>query len=615
MTIGNDRDREAAAGETRGEEDLSRRNLVVNLLGFAAGGLALEALSGCAGGKPGAEQVAAIQAAASGIAAPYYADTVAELRAMVDELGAVAVLTGYYARGDGGGGVFYWDDTPAVDDGGTFLNANGYKGAAAAGWRRLYSGAINVRWFGAIGGSLANDGPGIQNAIDAIANNVGGRVILPHTANGYFLTSTLSISSQAGIIIEGEKGQPDANHHPQLVWRGLSGGTMILLTNPLHITLRNLDIDGENGQNTADIGVRVTQSQGGWGVSNYEHLSIAGCNKNAWRFDGDAAIDGGRNHFKRCTFRCSLDATGDVDHACFVYTGGASNVQDVFDHCEWLYVYFPAAGQAETRGAAFYVDSGTPRLQLRNCYTKAGKGITAITPAHFTIDDHYSEDVDFVNLPDADERQVLRNCVHAVSGGASIVWGGSGAIGLPLVIDGGDYYGSVTATATGSPVVMVNNPNIAAGAMNMTPLNPYDERRFGRPHIRLGRPGTYTSASIGAVTALGFAPSVYENIDASGNPLANLNPSPVKGEVMKAQLVQNAVVYAPTNVDTYWDKGRIQEMHITGDPSQAYTVTFNSIYLLSGGSYTHSGAGKLDIIAFRFDGSNWVEIYRSLDVR
>ncbi len=62
------------------------------------------------------------------------------------------IIGGFYARGDGGGGTFIWipGATHPDPDGGIIFNATndttGY-------FQRLFSGPVNVRWFGAIKGA------------------------------------------------------------------------------------------------------------------------------------------------------------------------------------------------------------------------------------------------------------------------------------------------------------------------------------------------------------------------------------------------------------------------------------------------------------------------------
>ncbi|EJL77366.1 hypothetical protein PMI15_04688 [Polaromonas sp. CF318] len=57
-------------------------------------------------------------------------------------------LLGYFTPGDGGGGRFYFDSaSAAADDGGTVIAPTSGSGR----WKRIYSGAVSVDWFGATG--------------------------------------------------------------------------------------------------------------------------------------------------------------------------------------------------------------------------------------------------------------------------------------------------------------------------------------------------------------------------------------------------------------------------------------------------------------------------------
>jgi hypothetical protein len=180
--------------------DASRRELVTKLLGVAAGGAALQALTACAGesGETGfdAEDLGEVGQAIMGTATVIYVDSIGtvavidganqNLRGTPGTASQIAVAQGFSSKGDGGGGVFYWDTTTTNrDDGGTYIVPNAVAGETSApdpfplddptpgqtgaGWRRLYSGPINVKWFGAKGGGndTDNDSIGIQNAINA----------------------------------------------------------------------------------------------------------------------------------------------------------------------------------------------------------------------------------------------------------------------------------------------------------------------------------------------------------------------------------------------------------------------------------------------------------------
>lgn len=98
------------------------------------------------------------------------------LRSIVPLGDVSAIVDGYTTRGDGGGGNFFWESTSvATDDSGTVINPTGHVGAGR--WLRIYSGQLNVRWFGATGGGVIDDTAAIQATFDAAT--IGGRILFP----------------------------------------------------------------------------------------------------------------------------------------------------------------------------------------------------------------------------------------------------------------------------------------------------------------------------------------------------------------------------------------------------------------------------------------------------
>jgi hypothetical protein len=99
-------------------------------------------------------------------------NTYSDLVAATPSAGDTALLLGYNAKGDGGGGEFYWDSASTATPHGSIIVQPG--GGGTGRWFRVLGqdGPINVKWFGAAGDGSTPD----QTAIDAaiaycVANN------------------------------------------------------------------------------------------------------------------------------------------------------------------------------------------------------------------------------------------------------------------------------------------------------------------------------------------------------------------------------------------------------------------------------------------------------------
>src|SRR5262245_39944410 len=84
--------------------------------------------------------------------------------------GQQALVCGYATPNDGGGGTFYWDAASSTAaDGGTVFSA---REGGTGRWKRIYSGPLNARWFGAKGDAATNDYAALQNCFrTAVASN------------------------------------------------------------------------------------------------------------------------------------------------------------------------------------------------------------------------------------------------------------------------------------------------------------------------------------------------------------------------------------------------------------------------------------------------------------
>lgn len=138
-------------------------------------------------------------------------DNLVDLRA-VSNFNFPVYVRGHSTVGDGGGGIFEWENGGApgtyVDDNGAIIIPNGGDGSGA--WIRQYNGYINVLWFGAKRDGVTDDAAAIQAAID-FANpdfnsGYGSTVFLPKAinngTNAYLIGSTLEVPP--AIILKGE---------------------------------------------------------------------------------------------------------------------------------------------------------------------------------------------------------------------------------------------------------------------------------------------------------------------------------------------------------------------------------------------------------------------------
>ncbi len=93
----------------------------------------------------------------------------------------VADLLGYSAPGDGGGGTFVWTAGDAAADNGGTVIASSVAGAPAGRWVRQYSGALDPRWFGAVGNGTTDDTAALQAALNAAAGGGALDLVAGHT--------------------------------------------------------------------------------------------------------------------------------------------------------------------------------------------------------------------------------------------------------------------------------------------------------------------------------------------------------------------------------------------------------------------------------------------------
>ena len=195
------------------------------------------------------------------------------LRALASSTTNTIRLMGYYAAGDGGGGLFRWDgsDTTSTDNGGTIITPT--SGLSTSGrWKRIYEGEVNARWFGMHPnkGDADNTAP-LQAAINWVAtdltrdtggaSSVGGTVFIPM---GYYRfrfdagtsgLSTITIPA-SNITIRGEG---------YATYLTVRGHTAVSDELDYFFTFNNGGVQGFGG-GIEDLVIDANEGQCTWGI-------------------------------------------------------------------------------------------------------------------------------------------------------------------------------------------------------------------------------------------------------------------------------------------------------------------------------------------------------------
>ena len=145
-----------------------------------------------------------------------------QLRGLSGTEGSIAIAHGFWAAGDGGGGIFWWSSSIGADNDGTVINPS----TGGGSWMRLYEGELNVKWFGAKGDRSVNDQPAMQKAMNAIATLGGGTVYIP--PGNYRLDSSITVTANNTRIRGAGSGNGNGSHlypttYNPAIWGGDTG--------------------------------------------------------------------------------------------------------------------------------------------------------------------------------------------------------------------------------------------------------------------------------------------------------------------------------------------------------------------------------------------------------
>ena len=151
-------------------------------------------------------------------------------------------LLGYHEEGDGGGGTFFWDAASAVADNGGTVIAPTFAGFSGTGrWTRVYSGAVDVKWFGAKGDDSTDDTAAIQAWLSFVPDNSSATL----SKGTYCVTDTINIGGKNYVTFDFFGSIKRRN--------GSTFNHLSSITSSTDCVFNTLSVDGNRG-NATDTG-------------------------------------------------------------------------------------------------------------------------------------------------------------------------------------------------------------------------------------------------------------------------------------------------------------------------------------------------------------------------
>lgn len=365
------------------------------------------------------------------------------------------LVQGYYKPGDGGGGQFCWNDGTASGENDATIVKSEIPGTGR--WHRTWSGALNLRWFGAVewDGSDGTDSFGkLRAALDVLKSTGGGALDIPP---GNFLVRTGPERGGPGPLVI------DASN---VAIRGAGAGatTLTIKDSPDGLLVGGPSAPDIEGVSVRDLKMTATWRPPDTSSVGASMLACAGCTRTSFR---DLVLDtcgttavAARDGAKQFTLM-NTRIYRPYNHGIALAGVSDAVVDDVYIESPRYYDGVSANPHAITVG--IQITKETPNLMISNARVL----LTATDTSGVGVDDTAFGPTAISNLS-VTITNTNQNGIAAASKGPLVV--------SNLVVDGGAGYTGATAvalkaTSAGSSYGMEINGAHITGKWMRSPVN------------------------------------------------------------------------------------------------------------------------------------------------
>lgn len=447
-----------------------------------------------------------------------------------------------------------------------------------------------------------DDAPPIQAAIDA-APSAGGTVVIPvcpaGSSGSYQIGAPISLAGRQNVRVTGQGGSGLATASIPFIYRGYAGGSVFYLNDTIGVELDHVAMKANAGT-TPGIGVDIENLAGGLATSSdYIHdveigmaaFGISICGRGTTNCD----------HMRLSNVSVDDGSTAEKGGFVSVYNGhnqafGNTIEDSYFYNQSHLFGVINQGGSLTIKGGVYQ-----PRIMVYHRFTN---GQTTITGAEIEISNATPNGAGVLGgCAGGRGPTFIGNQILVQPSWPNVLdYSGSRLIGNFLYQQGNSPDGTTNFYAVNGPVWVANDMNIFGGGTN----NPF-AKASGTQTKNLWNSGVSIGDTIPKPVT-----NCNDNLTVTTNTTLNFS----KNSCQKITTATTGLTYtlSTTGVTT----GQVVEVDsniagaITGP---LWATSSGAIKWQSASPVVSSGtSGYLDVIAFKFDGTDWIELGRALAI-